>query len=112
MSVSSNRLLSPLQMDQNIDTEAPSVICPPYQMVETDPTKSTTMVVWTAPLATDNSKLIPAVTCNKQNGSQFGIGASKITCQALDLAGNQATCFFVVDVAGKCFKKNALMEWF
>ena len=107
LQISSNRQYYVLHyyfaMAHNIDTEAPSVICPTNQMVATDPTKSTAMVVWTAPLATDNSKVMPAVTCSKQNGTQFEIGATKITCQALDRAWNQATCFFVVDVAGKCF---------
>ena len=84
------------------DTEAPKVICPPIQRSETDPRKSTSMVVWTTPLAMDNSELIPTVTCNKPNGSQFEIGATEVMCQAVDRVGNQATCSFLVDVAGTC----------
>ena len=87
-------------MDFFTDAEAPAITCPPNQSIETDPRKPTAMVVWTAPLATDNSRLIPTVTCNKENGSQFEIGATEVICQALDRAGNQVTCSFVVNVAG------------
>ena len=96
--------------DSLTDTEAPTVICPPNQTIENDLTKSTATVIWTTPLATDNSKLIPTVTCNKQNGSQFEIGATEVMCQAVDRAGNQATCSFIVDVAGKCQNMLALMK--
>ena len=58
------------------------------------------MVVWTALVANDNSKLIPTVTCSKQNDSQFEIGETEVICRAVDRVGNQATCSFVVDVAG------------
>ena len=98
--------------DFSTDTEAPTVTCPPNQTVENDLTKSTATVIWTTPLATDNSKLIHTVTCNKQNGSQFEIGATEVMCQALDGAGNQATCSFIVDVAGKCKNMYALMKIF
>ena len=99
-------------IDHNTDTEAPTIICPTNQTIETDLTQSSAVVVWTAPVAFDNSKLIPTVTCNKQNGSQFEIGETVVMCQALDQAGNQATCSFIVDVAGKCNKIHVRMKMF
>ena len=58
-------------------------------------------MVWTDPVATDNSKLVPTVTCNSENRRYFEIGETEIMCQALDQEGNQATCAFIVDVIGK-----------
>ena len=62
---------------------------------------STAVVVWTVSVATDNSKLIPTVTCNAENGSQFEIGETEVICKAVDQAGNHVTCSFIVDVKGK-----------
>ena len=59
------------------------------------------MVFWTAPVATDNSKSSPNVTCNAENGTKFEIGEKEVMCQGVDQAGNQATCLFIVDVVGK-----------
>ena len=59
------------------------------------------MVVWTYPVATDNSKLTPTVTCNAQNGSQFEIGETEVMCQAVDQGGNHATCSFIIEVLGE-----------
>ena len=83
------------------DTEAPTVICPTNQTIETDFNKSTAMVVWSHPVSADNSKLTTNVSCNAENGSQFEIGATEVMCHAQDKAGNLATCSFIVDVVGK-----------
>ena len=82
------------------NTEAPKVNCPTNQTLETDLNKSTALVVWTDLIATDNSKLTPTVICNAQNGSKFEIGDTHVVCQAVDQAGNQATCSFTVSVLG------------
>ena len=58
----------------------------------------TAIVSWTKPEATDNSGQNPTVTCNREPGSEFGLGGSVVTCKAVDLAGNQATCAFSVTV--------------
>ena len=84
-----------------IDTEDPTVICPTNQTTETDLTKSTNIVVWGHPVASDNSKRVPTLSCNALNGSQFEIGETEVICKALDQAGNQAKCSFIVDVKGK-----------
>ena len=83
------------------DTEAPTVFCPTNQTLETDLNKSTALVVWTDLVATDNSKITPTVACNAQNGSQFEIGETEVMCQAVDQAGNLATCSFIIDVVGE-----------
>ena len=62
------------------------------------------MVIWSAPVATDNSEMTPNVTCNPENGSQFVIGKTEVNCTAVDKAGNQATCSFSIDILGKGLK--------
>ena len=83
------------------DTEAPTMICPTNQTVATDFTNSTAIVVWTAPVATDNSKLTPNGIYNAENGARFGIGEIEVVCKAVDHARNQATCSFVVNIVGR-----------
>ena len=84
-----------------IDTEAPIIICPTNKTLETDLKKSTALVVWTDPESTDNTKLTPTVTCDAQIGSHFEIGETEVVCQAVDQAGNLATCSFTVEVVGR-----------
>ena len=72
----------PLVMDSNVDNEAPTVVCPTNETIEADVTQSTAVVIWNALATTDNSKLIPTVTCNTENGSQFEIGETEVICQA------------------------------
>ena len=48
----------------------------------------------------DNSGQIPTMTCDAESGSQFEIGETKVTCQAVDPTGNQATCMFIVKIEG------------
>ena len=83
------------------DTEAPTLICPPNQTLKTDFSKPTAVVVWTDPVSTDNSKLAPIVTCDKENGSQFEIGETEVMCQAFDQAGNRKSCSFIVNNLGE-----------
>ena len=98
-------------MNYITDTEAPTVVCPINQTIETDLNQPTAMVIWTAPVSVDNSKLSPVVTCNAENGSQFEIGETEVMCQGLDQAGNKATCSFTVYVKGQlCWKFNTTVK--
>ena len=58
-------------------------------------------MLWKQPNATDNAGYVEEVTCSPQAGSLFPIGQTNITCEAVDDAGNNATCFFNVDVTGR-----------
>ena len=57
-------------------------------------------MVWTDPQMTNNSRQMPTITCDADSGSQFKIGETEVTCQAVDHAGNQATCTFTVTIEG------------
>ena len=58
------------------------------------------MVVWARPNATDNSGIIPNVTCHPQSGHNFTIGATVVKCNATDNSGNTAACSFDVIING------------
>ena len=57
-------------------------------------------MVWEQPNATDNSGHVENVTCTPQGETRFAIGQSKVTCEAVDGAGNNKTCYFYVNVKG------------
>ena len=59
------------------------------------------MVEWSDPVANDNSGTNPIVTCNVNSGDRLSTGTSKVMCEARDESGNQATCFFTVQIVGK-----------
>ena len=75
--------------------------CPTNQSVETNFGQPTAVVNWTNPEATDNSRKNLTVTCSVESGSKFEIGDTEVTCQAIDPAGNRATCVFTVNIEGK-----------
>ena len=84
------------------DDEEPRVqFCPTNQSLETGLGLPTAVVNWTNPKATDNSRTKPTVTCNVESGSKFGIGETEVLCQAIDPAGNRATCVFTIKIVGK-----------
>ena len=90
-----------LIMKLNIDQEAPVIACPVNRTVNTQTSQAYAHVVWTDPQVTDNSGEIPTMTCDADSGSQFRIGETEVTCQAVDPTGNQATCTFTVEIEGK-----------
>ena len=83
------------------DTESPDIACPYDMSTSTDEGNSTALVMWKQPNATDNSGHVKEVTCYPQAGSAFPIGQTNILCEAVDDAGNKATCYFNVNVSGK-----------
>ena len=85
---------------RHTDTEAPNIECPSNLSKSTEDEKSTALVLWKQPNATDNSGYVKEVTCSTQAGSLFPIGQTKVTCEAVDDAGNNASCHFFVDIVG------------
>ena len=61
------------------------------------------MVVWAAGNASDNSGNVSHLTCDRQSGTNFTIGQTTVTCEAVDGSGNRAECFFLVVVTGNMF---------
>lgn len=82
-----------------LDTELPSITCPPNQTAFTSPTSCDTIVNYPAPVATDNCSIaqITLMTGNP-SGGQFFIGPTTVTLVAGDLSSNVSSCAFVVTV--------------
>ena len=59
------------------------------------------MVVWEGASVSDNSGIVVQVVCDPQLGTDFHIGQTVVTCQAVDGSGNRAECSFQVYVTGK-----------
>jgi hypothetical protein len=48
--------------------------------------------------ATDDCDPAPVVACEPASGSVFPVGATEVTCTAVDFSGNSSTCTFTVTV--------------
>ena len=80
--------------------ETPVITCVNNQYVKTDKGMDTAMVVWEGPKASDNSGNV-YVVCNPQSGTNFTIGQTNVTCEAVDGSGNRAECSLQINVTGK-----------
>jgi hypothetical protein len=79
------------------DTEAPTITCPPNQIVCAAPGSTGTVVNYPAPTASDNCPGV-TVACVPPSGSTLPPGATTVTCTATDASGNTASCSFRIDV--------------
>jgi len=83
------------------DTQAPTIICPGNQLVNTAPTVcSSATVTYTPPTVTDNCAPTPTITRTGglASGSAFPAGTTIVTWRAIDGSGRSATCSFAVTV--------------
>ena len=58
------------------------------------------MVILEDSFASDNSGNV-SVTCDPESGTNFIIGQTPVTCEAVDGSGNKASCSFQITVTGK-----------
>ncbi len=83
----------------NPDTTPPIVHGCPEPLIFTAPLGRTSAILtWTEPTATDYSNMTPVVTQSHQPGDSFTLGVTQVFYVFRDMAGNQATCFFTVTV--------------
>ena len=62
-----------------------------------------TVANWIEPTATDNSGNLPIIIKSHEPGTNFSEGNTTVSYIAIDDAGNQATCTFIVVVSfGNC----------
>lgn len=78
----------------------PPVIADHRDVAVLPESRSGTVVTYDLPPATDNSG-VATVTCAPASGTQFPIGATKVTCTAVDPSGNSSQSEFDV-VVGCC----------
>lgn len=74
-----------------VDTTKPVINSHDSVSAEATGPGTTTPVFYTLPTATDNIDLSVIVTCSPASGTLFAMGATNVTCNAADLAGNSAT---------------------
>ena len=79
-----------------VDTRAPTITTPGHMTVIA--TGSEGAVVPYAVSATDNIDPDPDLTCGPPSESTFPLGATAVTCTAIDSSGNTATASFTVTV--------------
>ena len=79
-----------------VDTTAPSLVVPPELVLDaTSPSGAVASFVATASDRVDGAV---STTCSPASGSTFPVGATTVTCQATDKAGNPGAATFVVTV--------------
>jgi hypothetical protein len=84
-----------------VDVEAPRITCPSAVVQFTDTGLATGRAEWAAPNVTDNSGRFVSVSGSAVSGTTvFLLGLSDVTFTATDLAGNTASCTFVVTILG------------
>ena len=81
-----------------VDIEAPTIARPSDMLVCNDQGQCSAVVSFNAPAATDNCTGGLTATCNPASGSGFAVGATIVTCSAIDMAGNVGVCTFNVTV--------------
>ena len=84
-----------------VDTQPPTITCPPNITAVTDqtvcPPEGVTcqIVTFPTPVATDNCPGV-TVACVPPSGTCFNVGTTTVTCTATDASGNTATCSFTI----------------
>jgi len=101
-----------------MNPSAPMITCPPDVTVECTsegeqalkppgwppdnnrpPVRCSVVVTWPDPEVMDTCQTTPIqVTCDPPSGTRFELGEHKVTCRAIDMGGNEATCCFTIVV--------------
>jgi len=82
------------------DTEEPLIDCPENISVSNDAGSCSALVNYPLPTATDNCDgvIAPTIIDGLVSGSDFPVGLTNVTFEAIDDAGNSTTCTFTVEV--------------
>ena len=88
----------------SVDNEAPLLACNDDQSFQTAEGEPTAMVKREEAIRiSDNSGSIAHVSCIPQLGTNFSIGQTEVSCEAVDGSGNRAECSFQLNVIGTIF---------
>jgi uncharacterized repeat protein (TIGR01451 family) len=80
-----------------LDTQPPTITCPPNQTRSNDPNQCGAVVDYPPPTVTDNQPGATA-SCSPPSHSFFPVGTTAVTCTATDVGGNHSSCSFTVTV--------------
>jgi hypothetical protein len=79
-----------------VDTTPPTITCPADMTVSQDSAYGA-IISFSPPIASDNCPGV-TTTCAPASGSVFPLGTTPVTCTAIDVGGNTASCSFNVTV--------------
>ena len=80
------------------------LVCNEDQSFQTDEGEATAMVKREEAIKiSDNSGSISHIACTPQLGTNFSIGQTEVSCEAVDGSGNRAECSFQLNVIGTIF---------
>ncbi|XP_072014221.1 hyalin-like [Amphiura filiformis] len=86
-------------VETGIDTTPPEVIaCPDSRTSEVPFGTPSLTVVWTEPVAIDDSGQTPTFTQTHEPGDSFPVGTTRVTYIFTDSSGNQAACIFSITI--------------
>ncbi len=92
-----------------MDTTPPVIACPGDMQVPT--TGPQGAIVNFTVTATDACDPSPLIVCTPASGSRFPVGETVVTCRAIDAAGLEDTCSFVIKVLSAEFLLCDLIEY-
>ena len=81
-----------------VDSEPPTITCPPSLTVSASAGTSTAAVTFPAPTVSDNAPGVHAPVSSPVSGSTFQLGTTTVTSSVVDAAGNSSSCSFTVTV--------------
>jgi large repetitive protein len=84
-----------------VDRTGPVLSCPASATFNTSLNSNTRAHTFSVGVFDNVDGSSPTVTCSNPSGSQFLIGTTRVTCQAVDTAGNPGTCLFNVTVVDR-----------
>eukprot|EP00049_Salpingoeca_infusionum_P011110 m.191461 g.191461 ORF g.191461 m.191461 type:complete len:718 (+) comp14843_c0_seq1:81-2234(+) len=94
-----------LEEAQGVSDTVPPLLCasacPGDLVLLTAPGKATAVGNWALPVAYDETDPSPELECTHMPGTEFELGATEITCYAVDESGNERSCAFKVTVLDK-----------
>lgn len=85
-----------------VDSDPPSVLCPPDITITTREGLATRPIIWGRPTVEDQQTVsLLEFLGPGRNGSAFPIGITTASYKARDEAGNEANCTITISVQGK-----------
>ncbi|HEU0010185.1 MAG TPA: HYR domain-containing protein [Verrucomicrobiae bacterium] len=85
-----------------IDVVPPLISCPAPVGKLAEPGKGSAVVIYPAPIFSDNCPGVMA-DCLPPSGGDFPVGSTPVNCTAIDAAGNMAVCSFLVNVIATAY---------
>src|SRR6185369_16284089 len=80
------------------DTQPPNITCPANITKPTDPNLCSAVVIYAAPVVSDNCPGLGAPVCLPVSGTAFQKGTTTVTCTVKDASNNSSACSFTITI--------------